>query len=203
MTSGNQGGVTAIILAAGSASRAGVTKQLLPLDGKPLLQHAIDNASAAREVKSSVIVLGHDAEQVEASINPRSAVVVRNNAYSAGQSTSLSAGIRAIPCCSDAVIVLLGDQPGIDCAVIDQVIEGWRKHDALLAIATWQGIRGNPVVIDRALFDEVHELRGDTGARALFRLHEDSIVSVAFDRPMPLDVDTQDDYRALTESQPR
>ncbi|MBX3070212.1 MAG: nucleotidyltransferase family protein [Thermomicrobiales bacterium] len=190
--------VGAIILAAGSGSRAGVTKQLLELRGKPLLQHAIDNVAASR-VDTGVVVLGHDAEAVDAAIDPGDFTVVVNEGYASGQASSLIAGVWALPEWCDAAIVVLGDQPGVDAAVIDQVIDAATRSESKIVIATWQGVRGNPVLFQASLFPEIAQLTGDTGARALFQRYPDEIEAVEFGRPMPLDVDTLEDYRAVVD----
>ncbi|MGD9712020.1 MAG: NTP transferase domain-containing protein [Thermomicrobiales bacterium] len=192
--------VWAVILAAGTASRAGSTKQLLELQGKPLLQHVIDNARAAN-VDGVVLVLGHDAERVRVAIDPGHATVVINPHYASGQASSLIAGVTALPPVVDAAVVLLGDQPGVTNDDIDQVVDAWKAAEPPLAVPYWQGDRGNPVVFARSVFPEIQELTGDTGARAIFRKYEGSIVRVAFDRPMPPDVDTPADYISLVRGQ--
>ncbi|MCC6945476.1 MAG: nucleotidyltransferase family protein [Thermomicrobiales bacterium] len=190
--------VGAIILAAGSGSRAGVTKQLLELRGKPLLQHAIDNV-AASSVDTGVVVLGHDAEAVDAAIDPGDFTVVVNEAYASGQASSLIAGVWALPEWCDAAVVVLGDQPGVDAPVIDQVIDAATRSEAKITIAAWQGVRGNPVLFRASLFPEISSLTGDTGARAIFQRYPDEIETVEFGRPMPLDVDTLEDYRVVVD----
>lgn len=190
--------VGAVILAAGIARRAGVTKQLLDLNGKPLLQYVIDNvlASSADVV---LVVLGHDAKAIEAAIETGEVEIVLNSDYATGQAGSLIAGLQALPARCDAAVVLLGDQPGVDAAAIDRVIAHWTENQAPIVVSVWQGQRGNPVLISRSLFAEIATLTGDTGARAIFARHADEIEAVEFDRPMPLDVDTLADYRVLTQ----
>lgn len=188
--------VGAIVLAAGSASRAGVTKQLLPLHGKPLVQHAIDNV-AASSVDTGVIVIGHDAAAVESAIDPGEFAIVINESYATGQASSLVAGVWALPEWCDAAIVVLGDQPGIDSTVIDRVIKAAQQTTARIIAPTWQGVRGNPVLFRASLFPEIGKLTGDTGARALFEQHPNDIETIDFDRPMPMDIDTLEDFRMV------
>lgn len=189
-------GVWAVVLAAGIARRAGSTKQLFELDGQPLVQHAIDNAAASR-VDGTILVLGHEADRVRASIDPGKAVVVVNERYATGQASSLIAGIDALPTEAEAAVILLGDQPGVGAATIDRVIEAWHSSEKYLVLPSWNGERGNPVLIARPLFPEIRQLEGDTGARAIFRKHAGDIEIVEFDVPMPPDVDTAEDYAAL------
>jgi len=195
-----QGAVWAIILAAGTASRAGSTKQLLELDGKPLLQHVLDIAAVSR-VDGTVLVLGHDAKRIRATVEVGNATVVINPAFASGQASSLIAGIDALPQHAGAAIVLLGDQPGIRAWTIDGVIDAWRESDKRIVVPVWRGERGNPVLFSQLVFGEIRELHGDTGARAIFRKHQGDIEFVAFDEPMPPDVDTPEDYAALIRDQ--
>lgn len=192
----------AIILAAGAARRAGVTKQLLLLDGNPLLQHVVDNVLGS-SAADGVLVLGHEARAIREAVDPGRLSVVVNEDYAAGQASSLIAGLRALPEELHAAIVLLGDQPGVDSTVIDRVIARWRESGASIVASTWQGERGNPVLFSRSLFPEICQLSGDTGARAVFGNHSNDIEAVEFDRPMPIDIDTLDDYCLLTQIQER
>ena len=100
--------ISGIVLAAGTASRFGSTKQIVEVDGKPLVQHAIDTAAAA-ELDEIVVVLGHDAERVRETLQlPSNAHDVMNESFAEGQSSSLASGLRALHPESEAAVVLLG-----------------------------------------------------------------------------------------------
>jgi molybdenum cofactor cytidylyltransferase len=193
-------GVTAIILAAGRSTRAGTTKQLLDLHGKPLVQHAID-AAVASGAEAVVVVLGHDAERVRAAISPGRAMIVVNPDFASGQASSLAAGIKAVPAESGAAIILLGDQPGITPDLVNRVIDAWSETGAPIVVPVYQGQRGNPVLLDRALFAELQSLRGDTGARAIFARRHNAIHLLPIDPPPPPDIDTPADYEAAKRAQ--
>jgi len=192
--------VASVILAAGRATRAGVTKQLLQLAGKPLLQHVLDNAAASR-VDDIVIVLGHDQENIRRLVDTGSGRVAVNPAFESGQGSSLAAGIEALDESVDAAIILLGDQPGIRAEIIDAVIAAYVGRGASIVIPTYLGQRGNPVLFDRSLFQELQTIAGDTGARLLLGKRQAGIQTVPFDFAPPPDIDTMDDYQKMVERQ--
>ncbi|MCK4767495.1 MAG: nucleotidyltransferase family protein [Desulfobacula sp.] len=189
--------ISGIILAAGSASRMGKTKQLLPLGKNTLLGQVIQNAgkSALHEI---IVVLGHCAEKIEQAIDLSGTKVVRNAAYSKGQSTSLIKGLENVSPICDAAIFLLGDQPLVTAAIINRLIHAFETSTAPIIIPYCNGKRGNPVIIARPLFHRLKSLSADTGARALFDEFKKSILKVSIpDKAILVDVDTIDDYEKL------
>jgi molybdenum cofactor cytidylyltransferase len=194
--------VCGAILAAGPGTRmAGRTKQLIDLGGKPILQHAIDNAQSS-SIDYLVIVLGHNSAEIIASIDAGTGRIVINPNFSAGQSSSLVTAIGAAPAGSDAVLILLGDQPGVTPAIIDRMADLFRRDAPLLMIPRYQGQRGNPVMIHRMLFPELQQLTGDIGARAVFDKHASDIEYVDFDFAAPPDIDTLADLSSVVQSYP-
>src|SRR5215468_9560748 len=103
--------ISGIVLAAGAGSRFGGTKQLVEVDGKPLVRHAIDALDGA-EVGELIVVLGHDANAVRTAI-PDGVIVVQNPNYRDGQATSLAAALHAVNDASEAAVILLADQPEV------------------------------------------------------------------------------------------
>jgi len=188
----------AIVLAAGAGVRmGGRVKQLLPLGGRPLVQHPIDAAVAAG-LEDVVVVLGHAAEEVAAvlALPPGGAVVV-NPLYAAGQSTSLHAGVDALPCSARAALVLLGDQPEVGAAAIRAVVEAHARRGAPVVRAAYGGRPSHPVLLGHEVWPGVQGLRGDQGARALIAAHGPRVELVDLTGPAPEDVDTADDYDRL------
>jgi molybdenum cofactor cytidylyltransferase len=189
--------IAGVILAAGSASRMGKTKQLLPFKGTTLLGQVIQNAgeSALHEI---ILVLGHDADDIEQAIDLSGTKVVRNNEYLKGQSTSLIKGLENISSDCNAAMFLLGDQPLVTAAIINTLIDAFKQSSAPIAIPYCSGKRGNPVIIARPLFHRLKSLSADTGARALFDEFKASILKVSVpDKAILVDVDTMDDYEKL------
>ncbi|HEY2803031.1 MAG TPA: nucleotidyltransferase family protein [Actinomycetota bacterium] len=185
--------ISAVVLAAGTASRFGSTKQLVLVDGKPLVQHAID-AAAAAELDEIVVVLGHDADQVREALElPSNARAVVNDRYAQGQSTSLAAGLFALDPSSEAAVVLLGDQPEVRPEEIRALIERFAETRASTVRLRYRNAPG-PALLGREIWPDALKLRGDTGARALFDSHE--VDEVEIDRDVPRDIDRPADMRS-------
>lgn len=191
------GPIVGIILAAGSSSRLGRPKQLLPLGDRPVLAHTLANATSS-VLDGLLVVLGHEATMIEAQIDFGQARVVLNEAYREGQSTSLRAGLDALSHDTAAALFILGDQPLIGPAVLDALIDAYRRTAAPIVMPTYDGVRGNPVLIARALFPELDRISGDQGARGVIRAHAAEVHDVPIPGPPPTDdLDTQEDYDRL------
>ena len=192
------GRVAAVVLAAGASQRFGAPKQLLPWQGSTLLGHVVDVALAS-PVHEVVVVLGHQAEACRAELGDRPARVVVNPEWGLGQSSSVLAGLAALPAQVNAVLFLLADQPGVTPGVLNALIE---RHRATLAPVVWpeyRGRRGNPVLFDRVTFPELMRLSGDAGGRSVLQAHAQHAERVPVSDPsVVFDIDTQADYtRAL------
>jgi molybdenum cofactor cytidylyltransferase len=194
------GRVGAIILAAGSSARMGRAKQMLPLGDSTVLEQTITNVRGA-EVDEIVLVLGASAEIIRRQL-PFSLLeglkVVVNQAYGEGMSSSLRVGISALDQGSDAALIVLGDQPFVRSQTMDQVIRTYLRGHAQIVIPSFQGSRGNPVLLDRSVFSEVMALEGDIGCRAIFGHHLEEIAKVEVeDEGILFDIDDPDDYDRL------
>jgi molybdenum cofactor cytidylyltransferase len=184
--------ISALVLAAGGGSRFGRTKQIEVLRGKPLVQHAVDAATAAG-VDEVVVVLGHDAPRVRDALElPERGRYVINDRYAEGQATSLAVGLRALDEASDAVVVLLADQPGIEQRHVTALVEAFRRGEPEIVRIRFRDAPG-PSLFARSVWDEASALGGDTGARALFDARPERVRWVAFDEKAPVDVDRQGD----------
>jgi molybdenum cofactor cytidylyltransferase len=184
--------ISGVVLAAGLSSRFGATKQLYPFEGSPLAQHAVD-ALAGAGVDEILVVTGHDAEAVEASIVlPPTGRPVRNPAYRDGQSTSLAAAFHEIDPQSEAAVVLMADQPGVTAGDVRALIERFRatrRQIVRLRFADGPG----PALLSREIYAEAGHLHGDVGARILMASHPEWVEEVLLDRPAPPDIDTPQD----------
>jgi len=193
--------IAGIVLAAGSATRMKRLKQLLPFKGQTILGTVIDNAQSA-DLDHLIVVLGHAAEEIEHHIDFTPAEVVIAKQYQLGQSASLKAGLSAVPENFDGALFLLGDQPMVSPDVIDAVVVEFSRSDADIIIPTYNGKRGNPVLIGKSLFKRLNSLTGDTGARALFEEFDDRITEIeGGHETICLDVDTWEDYQQLCKTE--
>ncbi len=190
--------VSGVVLAAGTSSRlAGGPKQLLELGGRPLVRRVAEAALESR-LAEVVVVLGHAAREVAAALDGLDVWKVVNPDYRLGQSTSVRAGLVAATPGTQAAIFLPADQPLVTGGLIDRLIEAWAAGDGGIAVPAWQGRRGAPVLFDRAYFDELGGLEGDTGGRRLLPRHAAAIVEVEVEDPLELaDIDTEEDLRRL------
>lgn len=190
--------VSAVILAAGTSSRMGATKQLLPLRSAPLLQHAIDRASSAG-LEEIVVVLGHAAEEIRAALTlPKGARTVVNPDYVSGQASSLRVGLAAVDSRSGAAVILLGDQPEIRPEAIRAVIERYRETEGPVVRARYGDEPGHPVLFDRSIWEELAErVEGDRGAGPVLEEHPEWVVWAPIEGPSPAEIDTPADFRRL------
>jgi len=182
-----------LVLAAGESKRFGGRKQLAILDGRPLLEHVLTAMEGAGLDRVAVVLGSHAAEVVDG-VPLHGAEVVMCQDWAEGLGASLRAGVDALDGC-DAVAVALGDQPRISAAAIARVVSQ-RGADELAVRATYGGVPGHPVLLERTLLSRVGELRGDAGASQL--MHGVPIREVACDGlGSPEDVDTAEELEAL------
>jgi molybdenum cofactor cytidylyltransferase len=182
--------ISGVVLAAGTGSRFGGTKQVVEVGGKPLVVHAID-ALLGAGVGEVLVVTGHDAAAVEA-VLPAEARAVPNPAYRDGQATSLAAALHAVADDSEGAVILLADQPGIETADVRALIDGFAATRAQMVRLRFTDGPG-PALLSREIYAEAGHLHGDAGARVLAASHPEWVHEVARDRPAPRDVDTPDD----------
>jgi len=189
--------VAAVVLAAGEGRRFGGGKQLAQWRGKPLVAHAAD-AALASAADGVTVVLGARADAVRGALPSTQLMVVENPSWANGMSSSLQAGLSALPKNIAAVVVLLADQPQVSAATINALIERFQRTLAPVVYPTFAGKRGNPVLLGRELFPQLRQLRGDAGARAVVSAHLPVAEAVAVpDAAILRDVDTPADLDAL------
>lgn len=184
--------ISGVVLAAGSGSRFGGTKQLAIVDGKPMAQYAVDALEAAG-VGEIVVVTGHDALAVAKAIElPAIGRFVYNAKFRDGQSTSLAAAIHVLDDQSEAAVVLMADQPGVTPDVITALGDRFASTRSQIVRAMYRDGPG-PALLSREIYGEAGHLRGDVGARVLMASHPEWVTDVEIDAQVPLDVDTPDD----------
>jgi len=185
--------IVGLVLAAGAARRFGSPKQLAVYEGRPLLEHALLAMAGARRIDDVLLVLGAHADAVLAGVERHGACAVICSDWDEGQAASLRAGVAAVAGRANAVVVTLGDQPAIDPRAIDRVIES-RDGVSLAVRASYRGRPGHPVLLERALLEQVPTLSGDAGARRL--LAGSAAKVVACDGlGSDLDIDTVEELR--------
>lgn len=187
----------AVVLAAGMSTRMGELKQSLRLGERTLLGQTLENFRSAR-VDEIVLVLGFAADAIVRQIAVEGVKVVINQQYREGMGSSLRVGLAALAPDINAALIVLADQPFVRPATVDQLIDRYIESGAQIAIPTYRGFRGNPVLLDRSVFAEVMALTGDIGCRAIFGDHTEGIVKVPVDDVgVLLDIDNKDDFERL------
>ena len=193
------GNVSAVVLAAGGATRFGSPKTLAPLGSRPVLQHVLDVARRLgfREV---VVVLGRDADAIEKRLTWGAEKRVRNPNPEAGLSSSLRIGLAGVDPASEAAIVLLGDQPLVREDVIAALLAGFDSAGRPIVVPRYLGGGGpNPLLIHRSAWPLALEARGDRGLGPVLRDHPDLVVEIEMAGSNP-DVDTPEDLARLESS---
>ena len=186
--------VCGLVLAAGGSSRLGRPKQLLPYRGTTLLDWVLCTARDAH-LSQRVVALGGYAGDVRGTVDLDGFDVVVNESFGAGCSSSIAAALRAVDPRADALVLLLGDQPGVTARTVDALVCG--RGDADLAVCRYADGRGHPFAFGRRAFADLAELHGDKGVWRLLDRAGDAVTEVVVPGPVPRDVDTWEDYEAV------
>jgi molybdenum cofactor cytidylyltransferase len=187
-----------LVLAAGSSRRMGSPKQLLPIDGKPLLQLVVEQANRSK-LDQVVVVLGAAADEIRAGVELGRAGVLINPDHASGMASSLIAGLASLGDGVDRVVVILGDQPDVDARQLNQLLDLQENSGLPAAALSFNGLLHPPVVVERELWGDLMSLEGDVGCRAVIRARPELVASlpVAGDLTHPVDVDTPEDYELI------
>jgi molybdenum cofactor cytidylyltransferase len=189
--------VSGLLLAAGASTRLGRPKQLLPFGSTTLLGSVLAEVSAAASLDEVVVVIGGAAAEVRRQVDFGRARVVENPEFGEGCASSYRTGLAALDPRAAAVVILLGDQPGVLRDAVDEVVAAWRGAPAPIMLASYRGRAGHPLVFARSLFDDLGALRGDKAAWKLVDAGRAEVRAVPLDRPHPRDVNTPEDYAAV------
>ena len=188
------GFVTGLVLGAGGSRRLGRPKQLLPYGDRTLLDHVLTTARACR-FDQLIVALGGAAEGVREQVDLSGTEVVLNHAFGSGCSSSIATALGNVDPRADLFVLMLGDQPGVTVATVDALLEA--RGDAPIAVCRYDDQRGHPFAFARRMFGELQNLHGDKGVWRLLDQRAEDVVEVPIAGPVPLDVDTPEDYEAV------
>lgn len=182
--------VHGVVLAAGTSSRYGGANKLLePIDGDPLVVHAV-RALSASSVDGTTVVVGYEAARVREALADLAVDVRVNQAFEAGQSTSVATGVEAArEHGADAVVFALGDMPDVAVQSVETLLAAYRSGEGDALAAAYEGTRGNPVLFDSRFFDDLATIDGDVGGREILRTEPTAAVIETDDPGVLRDID--------------
>lgn len=191
--------VCGLVLAAGGSRRLGQPKQLLSYGDGTLLGHVLETARACA-FDQSLCVLGGGAEGVREEVDLTGFEVVENEHFGEGCSSSIAAALAAVDPRAELLVLMLGDQPGVDPATVATLLAG--RGEAPMAVCEYEDGRGHPLVFTPATFHDLANLHGDKGVWRLMDRLGDAVAAVPVRGRIPLDVDTWEDYEAVLAALP-
>jgi molybdenum cofactor cytidylyltransferase len=189
--------ISGLILGAGASQRFGPPKQLLPFRGTTMLGWVVEQAQRAAGLDEVVVVLGRAADQVLEQVPLGTARVVENPVFGEGCSSSYRAGLGALNSETAAVMIILGDLPGVTPEIINRLAEAWREQEVPIALCSYEGRKGHPMIFARAMFPQLLELHGDKAAWKLVDANSALVQEVHFTLPYPDDINTREDFEQL------
>lgn len=184
----------AILLAAGASERMGATKQLISIDNKSLLLHALTPLLESR-ISKVILVLGYNNEKILKHIpTSEKLVTVINDNYSNGMGRSIKAGLAHLEPNTDAVMIALADQPFITVQTINNLLKSASITKKNIIAPIYNGKRGHPVIFKKKYFQELLQLTGDEGGRSILELnHDDTLLVDLKTDAILIDIDTPKD----------
>lgn len=192
--------VVGIVLAAGSSRRLGRAKQTLAFGPRTLLAHVVADVEASA-LDRVVVVLDSETAPAVGAIEPgRAEFSHAETGGSGGCTSSLRAGLNAAGECA-AIVVLLGDMPGVTRRTIDPFVATWRAAPTWAAVTSYADGIGHPFLFSADAFPALRSLHGDKAIwKIVDRESDERVARITVDRPLPRDIDTWDDYVAVCES---
>ncbi|NUN49412.1 MAG: nucleotidyltransferase family protein [Candidatus Brocadiae bacterium] len=194
-----------VVLAAGASSRMGRPKPLLDLRGRTALDRILDVCALAG-VAPAVVVLGSDAEAVEAGCDLGRAIVARHGEWARGMTSSLQAGLRVLPAFAEGVFVWPVDLPLVPAQVVRELAIRFalaRQNQRLPILIPRGSRRGHPVLFDRGYLADLLALPSDRPPRDVIDRHAGAVEEVRAGEEVVRDLDTPADYAAALEADPR
>jgi molybdenum cofactor cytidylyltransferase len=184
-----------IVLAAGSSSRLGRPKQLLPFGGKTLVAHAVAEALEA-DLGPVVVVTGALHSEICLALSGQPVEIIHNPHWETGMASGIVSGLRAALVGAPelkAVMLAVCDQPYISADLFRSMISMYTTSGTGIVACGYANTRGTPVLFDGQYFALLSELSGEGGAKQLLRRFGGDVGVVAFPKG-EVDIDTEDDF---------
>jgi molybdenum cofactor cytidylyltransferase len=190
--------ISGLILGAGASQRLGPPKQLLPFRGTTMIGWVVKQAERATGLDELIVVLGRAADEIREQVDFGGVRVVENPVFTEGCSSSYKAGLAGLNPKSQAMMIILGDQTGISPEVIDRMAEDWRRTESLIALCSYNGRKGHPMIFAQSMFEQLSGLHGDKAAWKLVDANAALVQEVEFNLPFPDDINTAEDFERIT-----
>lgn len=186
-----------LILAAGSSSRMGTIKQILPFKNTTLLGWSL---KVAKQSKANAVfcVLGANKNAIENKIQADGTTIIINTNYKNGLSTSIVTGIQQIEKGYDSALIILADQPNITSSYLNELIKVSQENPEKIIASNYNEKVGVPAIFPKICFNDLKMLKGDSGAKIFILKNISRVIKMP---PTNLiDIDTIKDYKNLIDS---
>lgn len=192
------GTVPILLLAAGSSSRMGQSKQLLAIQGKPLLQKSTEVALEASTGKV-VVVLGANGEAHRNVLKDFPIEIIFNENWQSGMGSSIKAGLKYINQHhpeSTAIIISVCDQPYLTSKHLNELVNLYNETQSKIVASSYKNTLGVPILFDQTNFEALRKITDDEGAKNIITTQGNQVVAVPF--PLgEIDLDTMEDYNTF------
>ena len=189
--------IAAVVLSAGESSRMGRPKALLPIDGQTFIERIVAALKQAKLGKI-IVILGHNASELQTKIEHLPVEILINADYKLGQLSSLQLAVRYLQAdvdC-DGILVHLVDHPYLDSALVDEMIRRFDEQKRQIVVPKFNGKRGHPVIFARELFPELLSAPIDQGAKTVVDAHRAETLEIDTDQEgIAVDIDTPELYQ--------
>jgi len=192
-----------IILAAGSSSRFGSTKQLVHFKGKTLLQHTIEEATEAG-AEPIIVVTGANANEISKEIKNEKIEIVFNKDWEQGMALGIIIGLKKAISLNNKMekaIIAVCDQPFISSSLFQQLYQKQNESAKYIVACCYADTIGTPALFTQKYFDVLMKLKGDEGAKKLMKTYSEDVAMVDFPKGY-IDIDTKEDYENLLNGDP-
>lgn len=192
--------IVAVVLSAGESRRMGSPKALLSIGGKPFIERIVSVLKATR-IGKTVVVLGHNAEELGPKISHLPVTIVVNKDYAKGQLSSLTVAIRSLEAeiaakKVDGALIHLVDHPLLSPSLVNHMIDRFYESKKLIVVPRYKGQRGHPVIFSSRLFSELLSTPLDQGAKVVVHAHRDETLEIETEEEgVTIDIDTPEEYR--------
>jgi len=189
-------GLAGIVLAAGASHRLGRPKQLVELDGMPLIARTVVALLGHCDLGVSC-VLGAHADDIRAAVEGYDVRIIFNTDWREGVATSIRAGIEPVPVDARAILLSVCDQPLVSSADYARLVSNWHEDPAVITAAGYGDDYGVPAIFPTAYRGDLVALRGDRGAKSIIDRAPDRRIVAMPDAAF--DIDDSDDLERLRE----